>query len=67
MRTCEMRFKQPQDGAKLGPKPTPRSKRNRTKENHMRGGRLQRKNNMANLGNKASKRVTILDMPREVV
>jgi hypothetical protein len=36
----EMRFKQPQNGAKLGLKPTPRNKRNRTKEKHGRGGQL---------------------------
>jgi hypothetical protein len=38
----ETRFKQPQNGAKLGLKPTPRSKRNKTSEKHKKGGYLQR-------------------------
>jgi hypothetical protein len=35
-------LRQPQNGAKLSPKPTPRNKRNITKEKHMKGGHLQR-------------------------
>jgi hypothetical protein len=42
MRACEMKLKQPQNGARLSPKPTPRSKRNNTREKHRRGGHLQR-------------------------
>jgi hypothetical protein len=63
MRACETRFKQPQNGAKLSPKLTPRNKRNRTREKHKKGGHLQRKNSLASLGNKASKRVNTFDMP----
>ncbi len=37
----------------MGPKPTLRSKRNRTKEKHKKEGHLQRKN------------VSILNMPKE--
>jgi hypothetical protein len=33
----ETRFKQPQNGTKFNPKPTPRNKRNRTKEKHKEG------------------------------
>jgi hypothetical protein len=33
----EMRLKQPQNGARLNLKPTPRSKKNRTKEKHKKG------------------------------
>jgi hypothetical protein len=62
-RACETIFKQLQNGVKLSPKPTPRSKMNRTREKHRKGGHLQRKNNLASMGNKASKRVNILDMP----
>jgi len=62
-----MRLKQPQNGARLSPKPTLRSKRNRTKEKRMRGAHLQRKNILASLGNEARRRVSILDMPRKGV
>ncbi len=60
------RLKQPQNGVKLYPKPTPRSKRNRTKEKHRRRAHMQRCNNLASLGNEASKRVKTLDMLQEV-
>jgi hypothetical protein len=59
----ETRLKQPQNGTTLGPKPTPRNKRNRTKKKHMKGKHLQKENNLNNLGNKANKRVSTLDMP----
>jgi hypothetical protein len=36
-------FKQSQNGTRLSLKPTPRSKRNRTKEKHKKGRHLQRK------------------------
>jgi hypothetical protein len=42
-KACEMRFKQPQNGAKLGSKPTPRSNMNRIREKHMKGGHMQKK------------------------
>jgi hypothetical protein len=38
----EMKLKQPQNGARLNAKPMPKSKRNKTKEKHMRGKYLQR-------------------------
>ncbi len=60
-----MRLKYPQNGIRLSPKPTPKNKRNKTKEKHKKGGHLQRKNNPTSLGNKANKRVSILDMLRE--
>jgi hypothetical protein len=41
-KACETRFKQPQNGVRLNPKPTPRSKRNRTRENHRKKGPLQK-------------------------
>jgi hypothetical protein len=62
-RACETIFKQPQNGVRLSPKPTPRSKMNRIKEKHRKGGHLQRKYNVVSLGNKASRRMNILDMP----
>jgi hypothetical protein len=37
-----MKFKQPQNGTRLNPNPTSRSKKNRTREKHMKGGHLQR-------------------------
>jgi hypothetical protein len=33
-KACELRFKQPQNGARLNPKPAPRNKRNKIKKNH---------------------------------
>jgi hypothetical protein len=65
-KACETRFKQPQSGVKLGPKLTPTSKRIRTREKHKKGGYLQRKNSMANLGNEASRKVSTFDMPQKV-
>ncbi len=62
MKAQKMKLKQPQNGIKLSPNPTPRSNRNRTREKHKKGGHLQRKNNLASLGNEANKRV---NMPRE--
>jgi hypothetical protein len=44
MKAYEMRFKQPQNGARLSPKPTPRSKRNAIKEKHKRGRHLKKEN-----------------------
>jgi len=38
----ETKLKQPQNGAKLSPKATLRNKKNKTKENHKKGGHLQR-------------------------
>ncbi len=64
-RAHKMKLKQPQNGVRLRSKPIPRSKRNRTSEKHNKGRHLQRKNNLASLGNKASKRVGIFDMPRK--
>jgi hypothetical protein len=37
---CETKFKHPQNGARPNLKPTPRNKRNKTKEKHMRGKHL---------------------------
>jgi len=42
-KACETRFKQPQNGAKLNPKPTPRNKKNKIKENHKKRRHLQKK------------------------
>jgi hypothetical protein len=62
-RAHETRFKQPQNGVGLSSKPTPRSKRNRTREKHKERRYLQKKkNNLASLRNEASKRVGIFDM-----
>jgi hypothetical protein len=36
------KLKQPQNGIKLNLKPTPKSKRNKTREKHKRGGHLER-------------------------
>jgi hypothetical protein len=36
------RLKQPQNGARLSPKLTPKIKRNKTRDKHKRGGHLQR-------------------------
>jgi len=64
-RACEMKIKQPQNGVKLNPKPTPKSKRNRIREKHKKKKHMQRKNNLDSLKNKASKRVNTFDMPRK--
>jgi hypothetical protein len=63
IRAREMKFKQPQNGVRLNPKPTQKSKRNRIKEKHRRGRHLQRKNNLVSLGNEAKRKVSILKMP----
>jgi hypothetical protein len=42
MRAREMKLKQPQNGIRLNPKPTLKSKKNRNKEKHMRRRHLQR-------------------------
>jgi hypothetical protein len=62
----EMKLKQPQNGIRWISKPTPRNKRNRTMEKHMKGGHPQRQNNLASLGNKAIRKVNTLDMLQEV-
>jgi hypothetical protein len=62
MKARKTRLKQPQNGIKLGLKLTPINKGNKTKEKHRNGRCLQRKNNMANMGNEASKRVSTFDM-----
>jgi hypothetical protein len=41
-KACELRFKQPQNGARLNPKPAPRNKRNKIKKNHRKRGHLQK-------------------------
>jgi hypothetical protein len=61
MKAHKTKFKQPQNGIKLSLKPTPRSNRNKTREKHKKGGHLQRKNNMVNLGKEANRRVSTLD------
>ncbi len=38
----ETKLEQPQNGARLSPTATLRNKRNKTKENHKKGGHLQR-------------------------
>ncbi len=43
MKAYEMNLKQPQNEIRLGPKLTPISKRNTTKEKHKRGGHLHPK------------------------
>jgi hypothetical protein len=42
MKACEMKLKQPQNGAKLSLNPTLRNKRNKTKEKHKKGKHLQK-------------------------
>lgn len=39
----ETKLKQPQNEVRLGLKPTPRNKKDKTMEKHRRGGSLQRK------------------------
>ncbi len=56
-------LKQTQNEAKLNSKPPPINKRDRTKVQHKKGGHLQRQSNLASLGDKASMRVSTLDMP----
>ncbi len=46
----------------MSPKPTPRSKRNKTREKHKKEKHLQKKNNLVNLRNKASRKVGTFDM-----
>jgi hypothetical protein len=58
-----MKLKQPQNGTKLNLNPTSKSKKNRTREKHMRGRHLQRKNNLVSVGNEARRRVNTLDIP----
>jgi len=43
IRAHETRFKQPQNGVGLSSKPTPRSKKNRTREKHKKKRHLQKK------------------------
>jgi hypothetical protein len=66
-RAHETKFKQTQNGVRLSSKLTLRNKRNKTREKHERGGHLQRNNSLTSLGNKASKRVSTLDMLQEVI
>jgi hypothetical protein len=40
-KACKTRLKKPQNGIRLNLKPTPRSKKNRTSENHKKRGHLQ--------------------------
>jgi hypothetical protein len=42
MKAHNMKLKQTQHGVKLKPKPTPRSKKNKTREKHMKGRHMQR-------------------------
>jgi hypothetical protein len=58
----ETRCKQPQNGTRLSPNLAQRNKRNRTREKHKNGKHLQRKNSLALLENKASKKVNTLNM-----
>jgi len=61
-----MSFKQTQiNEIRLSPKPTPRSKRDRTKVYHRKGGHSQRQINMASLENKVGMKVNIINMPQE--
>jgi hypothetical protein len=60
-----MKFKWPQNGVKLNLKRTPKNKKKRTREKHKKKKHLQRKNNLDNLGNEASRRVNTFDMPQE--
>jgi hypothetical protein len=62
MRACKMNFKQPQNETILSSKPTPRSKGDRTKVEHMRGEHMQTQNILVSLGDEASIRESILDM-----
>jgi hypothetical protein len=39
-KALETKLKQPQNGTRLSLKPTPRNKRNKTKENHKKGGHM---------------------------
>jgi hypothetical protein len=61
-KACETIFKQPQNGARLNPKPTPRSKKNKIKENHKKKRHLKKKN-IINMGNETNRRMDTLDMP----
>jgi len=62
-KACKMNFKQPQNEARLSSKATPKSKGDRTRVEHMREEHLQRQNILVNLGDEASIKVSILDMP----
>jgi len=63
MRARKTRFKQPQNGAKLNLKPTPRT-RGIELGRSKRGEEIcKNKNNLVSLGNEASKRVSTFDMP----
>jgi hypothetical protein len=59
-------LKYPQNGTRLNSKPTLKNKRNRTRENHKKGGHLRKSNNRASLGNKARRRVNIINVLQEV-
>jgi hypothetical protein len=60
-----MRLKQPQNGTRMNLNPTSKNKKNKTREKHMKGGHLQRKNNLVSLGSEAKSKVNTLNMPRE--
>jgi hypothetical protein len=62
----ETSFKQTQiNETRLSPKPTLRSKRDRTTMYHRKGGHLQKQSNMASLEDKVGMKVNIINMLRE--
>ncbi len=58
-----MNLKQTQNEAKLSPKPTPKSKRDKTRVYHKRGRHLQKQNNPISLKDEVSMKVNTLNMP----
>jgi hypothetical protein len=65
MTACNKNLKQTQNEARFNPKPTPRSKRDKTKVYHKKGRHLQKQNKLVSLGDEASMRVNTLNMPRK--
>jgi len=66
-KACELRFKQPQNGARLNPKPAPRNKRNKIKKNHRKEDTYKKKKKkLVRIRNEANKRMDTLDMPWKV-
>jgi hypothetical protein len=63
LRAYKTNLKQSQDEIKLSPKLTPKNKRDKTRVQQKKGGHLQRQSNLASMGNKASMKVSSLDMP----
>ncbi len=65
-KALETSLKQSQYETKLNPKLTPKSKGDRIRVEHKKGGHIQWQSNMASLGDKANMKVSTFDMSQNV-